>query len=137
MLASDAAPASAVRPYRILSWTLGAAAAYDVVFAALMLAAPRVLSRFFSLPLPGERFYLRLLAVLLVMLGATYLVAARDPRRFRGIVAVAIAGRFAGASMLALEAVARPDLAPGLWAVAAADAAWALAHLLTARGLFR
>jgi hypothetical protein len=137
MIAVEAAAAPGVRPFRALSWTLRAGGAYDLLFAALMLGAPALLSRVFELPLPGERFYLRLVAILLAMLGGTYLVAARDPRSFRGVVVLAIAGRLAGASMLALEALARPDLAHGLWPVAAADAAWGLSHLLTARGLFK
>jgi hypothetical protein len=113
MVSREVSPASAtpaLRPFRFLSWTLAAGAAYDLFFALLMLAAPGLLERQFALPLPGERFYLRLLAV-------------------------AIAGRAVGAIVLALDA-ARPDLG-GLWMVAAGDAAWSLLHLAASRGLWR
>ena len=67
----------------LLRASLVLGALYDLGFAALMVLAPQVPSRLLSLPLPGERFYLSLLAVLLTMLALLYLVAAEDPRRTR------------------------------------------------------
>jgi hypothetical protein len=112
---------------RLLRASLVLGALYDLGFAAFMVLAPQVPTRLLSLPLPGERFYLWLFAVLLSMLGALYLVAAEDPRRYSAVVLVAAAGRCAGAAAFALAAVGRPDL-HGLWPLAAADLAFGLAH---------
>jgi len=121
---------------RALSATLVAGALYDFAFAAAMLVAPGSLAHALSLPLPGESFYLRLIGVLLVLVGAVYLVAARDPAAERPIVALAIAGRAAGFLALALSLVGRPDLR-GLWIPALGDLAFALLHAATSRHLWR
>jgi hypothetical protein len=70
------------------------------------------------------------------MVGAFYLVAARDPAAHRALVAIAIAGRFCGFVALASGALGRPELA-GLWVVAGGDLAFCLAHLACSRGLWR
>ena len=124
------------RRFRALAASLLLGAIYDFVFAALMLAAPGVLERGFALPLPGEAFYLRLLAVLLVIVGFTYVVAARDPQAHRPLVALAILGRFAGFLVLALSAVGEPRLA-GLWGAALGDLAFAFVHAVAGRRLWR
>jgi hypothetical protein len=92
-----------------------------------MLLAPELPARLLSLPLPGETFYLDLLAVLLSMLAILYLVAAEDPRRYSAVVLVASIGRCAGAVAFALAARGRPDLA-GLWPLSAIDLAFGLVH---------
>jgi hypothetical protein len=112
---------------KLLRASLVAGALYDFFFAVVMATAPELVARPLRLPLPGERFYLLFMAVLLAMLAALYLLAARDPRRYAGVVAVAIAGRLAGALAFAGAAAGRADLA-GLYPVAAADAAFAAAH---------
>jgi hypothetical protein len=112
---------------RLLRASLAAGAVYDLAFAALMVAAPNWLAAAFGLPLPPF-FYLWLIAVLLAMLAVAYLLAARDPRRYSGNLRLAIGGRLAGAAVLGLAASRDPALA-GLWVVAAADAAFGLAHL--------
>ena len=111
---------------KLLRLSLVAGAAYDAVFALLMVAAPGRLAEWFELPLPAD-FYLWLLAVLLVMLAALYLEAARDPRRYSTVVRVAIAGRLLGALVLGLAAWREPAFS-GLWIAAGADAAFGLAH---------
>ena len=112
---------------RLLRASLVLGALYDLGFAALMVAAPQVPVKLLALPLPGERFYLSLFAVLLSMLAALYLAAAEDPRRYSAVVVVAALGRCAGAAAFALAAFGRPDLA-GLWPLAAADLAFGMAH---------
>jgi hypothetical protein len=112
---------------RLLQLSLVLGAVYDAAFAALMLARPDLPARWLSLPLPGEAFYLWILAVLLAMLAALYLQAARDPRRYSGVIAAAIGGRLAGSLALLLAALPRPDLG-GLYALSAVDAAFGLAH---------
>lgn len=124
------------RSLRALRATLVAGALYDFAFAALMLLAPRVLASVFALPLPGEPFYLRLIAVLLSILGATYLYTARDPAAVPGLVGLAVAGRLAGFAVLAASAAGRPELS-GLWGAALGDLAFAVAHAVTGRRLVR
>lgn len=115
------------RALKLLRASLFVGALYDLSFAVLMVAAPAFLARAFDLPLP-PRFYLWLLALLLVMLAALYVEAGRDPRRYSAILRVAIGGRLLGAAVLGLAAFLEPAHS-GLWTAAAADAALGLAHL--------
>jgi uncharacterized membrane protein YvlD (DUF360 family) len=113
-----------------LAASLVAGALYDAGFAVLMLAAPRPTARLLRLPLPplpAGAFYLWIMAVLLLMLAAGYLLAARDPRRYAGLVAVAIAGRIVGGIVFIGAAGAQQGLA-GLYPLAAADLGFGLAH---------
>jgi hypothetical protein len=114
---------------RLLQLSLVAGALYDAAFAVLMLARPDLPARWLALPLPGESFYLWVLAVVLLMLAALYLQAAQDPRRYSAVIAVAIGGRLAGSAALLLAALPRPDLA-GLYPLAVVDGAFGLAHAL-------
>ena len=118
-------------PHRLLSWALVLGAAYDIFFALLLFTIPDRASRWFGLPLAEPRFYIRLLAILLVMLGAAYLAAAHDPERYRAVVWTAALGRLAGAALFAVEA----PILPTLWPLAAGDAAFGLATAWAARGL--
>lgn len=112
---------------RLLRASLALGALYDLGFAALMAAAPELPARWFRLPLPGEPFYLGLCAALLAGLAAMYLLAAHDPHRYAGNIAVAIATRLLGFGVLGWAAHGRPDLA-GLWVVAGVDLGFALLH---------
>lgn len=112
---------------RFLRSSLVLGAAYDYLYALTMVVAPAVPARLLDLPLPGETFYLWTLATLLVMLGTLYLLAARNPRRYSGVIAVAIGGRILGALAFTLIALQRPDLW-GLWVLAGCDLAFGLAH---------
>ncbi len=114
---------------RWLSWSLVAGALYDLIFAVIMVAAPQIPARVLNLPMPGETFYLWLMAIFLVMLASLYLAAAINPRRYSAVIAVAIGGRIAGAVAFLVAAGGRPELS-GLYPLAAADAAFGIAHLL-------
>lgn len=114
-----------------LSWSLRAGAAYDALFALLLFAFPGPIAGLFRLPLPGERFYLWLIALFLLSLGAFYILVAREPLALRAFVRLAIAIRLAGGVVIGAAALGRPDLA-GLWAIAAADLLFGLAHLALA-----
>jgi hypothetical protein len=116
-----------------LRWSLAVGAGYDAIFAALMLLAPEWLQQTFGLPLPGEAFYLWLIAVLLLMLSAMYALACRDPLRYGGVIDVAIVGRALGAVAFGVAATRSPALAGGLWPCAIGDAAFALWHFLSWR----
>ena len=97
-----------------LSWSLRAGAAYDALFALLLAAFPRQIAAVFRLPLPGERFYLWLIAVFLLSLGVFYILV--------------------GAAVIGAAAVGRPDLG-GLWAIAGGDLLFGAAHLALSRSL--
>lgn len=120
--------------HRALAVTLTIGAAYDFFFALLFVAAPGFLSTTFDLPLPGEPFYLRVIAVFFVIAGSTYLIAAQDPVRFRPLVFVAIGGRTLGFFALALSAFGQPALA-GVWPPALGDLGFAIAHAVAGRRL--
>lgn len=118
------------RSLALLRASLVAGALYDLAFAVLMVAAPELPARLLHLPLPPlprAAFYLWVLAILLAMLAALYLLAASDLRRYSGIVAVAAAGRVLGGIAFLLAARRGPDLG-GLLPLAAADLAFGLAH---------
>lgn len=111
----------------LLRASLVLGALWDVAFALLLGFAPEPSARLFGLPLPPlpeGAFYLWVLAVLLLMLAALYVLAARDPRRYSGILAVAIGGRLLGGAVLLLAA----GRVPGLYPMAAADLAFGAAH---------
>ena len=112
---------------RRLKISLVAGAIYDFVFAALMVLAPDLPEKLLSLRQPGDAFYLYLTALLLTMLGCMYLFAAYDPRAYRGVVQVAIVGRFLGFVVLALCAASAADL-QGLYPLALGDLFFAIAH---------
>lgn len=124
---------SFVRRFRLLGLlraSLVAGALYDLGFALLMVVAPELPARLFSLPLPPlprGAFYLWILATLLTMLALLYLAAAHDPRRYSAIIAVAIAGRCLGALVFAAAALLGPDL-HGLLPLAVADFAFGAVH---------
>jgi uncharacterized membrane protein (DUF4010 family) len=105
----------------LLQWSLVAGAVYDLLFAACMVVAPGVPARVLRLPLPGEPFYLWVMATLLAMLAALYLLAARDPRRYSGVIPVAIVGRLVGALAFAFAAFENPGLLPGIAVLAVCD----------------
>ncbi len=115
---------------RLLGLSLIVGAIYDAAFAVVMVVAPDLPRRMLGLPLPGEDFYLRLIAVLLLMLAALYLSAAHDLRRYTAIILVAVGGRLLGALVLAASAWAEPRLS-GLWPLAAADFTFGAVHALS------
>lgn len=114
----------------LLRASLVLGALWDTAFAVLLFAASEWAARVFELPLPPlpeGAFYLWVLAVILLMLSAMYLLAARDTRRYSGIVAVAIGGRILGGLVLFYAAL-RPAGVPGLVPMAAADLGFGVAH---------
>lgn len=111
----------------LLRASLVLGALWDVAFALLLVFAPEASARVFELPLPPlpeGAFYLWIFAVVLLMLAAMYILAARDTRRYSGIVGVAIGGRILGGLVLSLAALRVPGLVP----MAAADLGFGIAH---------
>lgn len=114
----------------LLRASLVLGALWDVVFALLLAFAPEWSAGLFELPLPPlpeGAFYLWIFAVVLLMLAAMYVLAARDTRRYSGIVGVAIGGRLLGGLVLLLAAMRPPGIA-GLVPMAVADLGFGLAH---------
>jgi hypothetical protein len=114
----------------LLRASLVLGAIWDIAFALLLAFAPEASARAFELPLPPlpeGAFYLWIFAVVLLMLASLYLLAARDTRRYSGIVGVAIGGRLLGGLVL-LFAALRPSGVPGLVTMAAADLGFGIAH---------
>ncbi len=113
---------------RLLRISLIAGALYDLIFAVVMVLAPRLPEHLLGLPQPGERYYLWLIAILLSMLAACYLLAAYDPVSYRGNIVIAILGRGLGGLVLLFATFnGRPDLA-GLIPLGIADLTFATAH---------
>ncbi len=112
---------------RLLRLSLVVGAAYDVVLATGLAFAPGVVTRLLRLPLPGEDFYLWLIALLLVTLAAFYLLAAYDPASYRGNILVAIGARTVATALLA--AAAWSEGLPGLYVAAGGDFVFAVAHV--------
>jgi hypothetical protein len=111
----------------LLRASLVLGALWDIAFALLLAFAPEASARVFELPLPPlpeGAFYLWIFAVVLLMLAALYILAARDTRRYSGIVGVAIGGRLLGGLVLLLAALRVPGLVP----MAAADLGFGIAH---------
>jgi hypothetical protein len=117
-----------------LAWSLRVGAAYDALFAFLLVVFPTQIAGAFRLPLPGERFYLWLVAVFLVSLAAFYILVARNPGARRDFLRLAIAIRLVGGAVIAAATLGRPDLA-GLWAIAAGDLLFGFTHLALSRSL--
>lgn len=116
------------RLLEVLRGALGLSGLLNLIAALLVVVSPAVFAELAGAPLEAfraEAFLLWLLAALLVPLGILYIVAARDPRRYSGIIVVAIGGRLLGALALGAGAVHRPEL-DGLWVFAAVDLALAL-----------
>ena len=82
--------------WRRLGRSMLVGALYDLLFAAAILVIPGTAAGWLGLPMPADPVYLQLNGVLLVLLGASYLLPAVDPRRYEGVVRVAIGGRFLG-----------------------------------------
>jgi hypothetical protein len=75
---------------------MAAGAAYDLAFAVAILFFADPAGRLMGLELPPDRVYLRLNGIFLILLAGLYALPALDPRRYQGVVAVAVAGRLLG-----------------------------------------
>ncbi len=137
-------PRQVTRPgTSLLTGSLWAGAVYDVVFGVGILVAPGVVASLLGLPLPDDELYLRFLGVFLLGLAFFYILAAREPVRYRGVAAGAVLVRAMGCAFLAGAVLffGRPSVflllgaADGLFALLhAAGLAGSRPHLETVRG---
>jgi hypothetical protein len=109
----------------LLRALLGMAGALFLVAAVLALAAPDALERNLGVSLHAEPLLARLFAVLLLPLVGSCFLAARDPRRYSGVIILAIGTHALGA--LALASGALRAGGGELWVPAGAALALALA----------
>lgn len=134
MSRSTAITAHFARRFRFLTLlrvSLVLGALWDAVFALLLGFVPGPSAKLFELPLPPlpeGAFYLWVIGVLLLMLAALYVIAARDPRRYSGVLAVAIGGRLLGGIVMLLASIGGERAVPGLYPMAAADLAFGISH---------
>ncbi len=82
--------------WRLVARSMALAAVYDLVFATAILFFTGPSARLLHLALPENPVYLRFNGVFLLMLAGMYVLPAMQPRRYRGIVSVAVLGRLAG-----------------------------------------
>ena len=116
------------RQLMALKYTLIFGAVYDIVFAAAMVLIPEFSAGLLNIRLPGESFYLWLIAVFLCMLAAFYLFAAYDPQAYRGNIQIGIVGRTCGFLVIMYAAYLDPTM-PGLYLLAFGDLSIAIATL--------
>lgn len=118
------------RLLKLLRGSLGLGALYNVGAAVALVAVsdlPRLLGQSATVDQGAVPW---MAALMLAMLALLYGIAAHDPRRYSGIILVAIGGRLAGSVVLGAWALARPDLG-GLWGLAAVEGALGLTHGVT------
>ena len=70
------------------------AAIYDFLFAISILFFTAPAAALLRLELPEDLVYLRFNGIFLLMLGGMYLLPTWQPKRYRGVVAIAVIGRF-------------------------------------------
>lgn len=112
---------------RALEASLASGGAFNIALGVLLLIAPDFTLRLLELPRPVPEFYLQLLGILAALLGCYYILATSDVRRYSGVIALAIVGRFVAALALLLASAGQEELG-GLKALAAIDAAFGSAH---------
>lgn len=81
---------------RRLGLMLAIGAVYDLVFAVAILLLATPAAAILGLPLPNDRVYLQLNGIFLLILGAIYLAASRDPGRYPAVAPISAAGRVLG-----------------------------------------
>jgi hypothetical protein len=114
------------RLLKLLRAVLGLGGAFDLALAVVLVAAPALLGEALAAPFAATPYLAWVLAALLVPIAGFYFLAAKDPRRYAGVVVVLVGGRLLGALALGAGALGQGGEA-GLWPFAALDLAFALA----------
>ncbi len=113
------------RLLRLLRVVLGLTGALWLAMAVAALVAPGALERNLGAPFGAEPLFAWLFAASVAPLGGSFFLAARDPRRYSGVIILAVAAQTFAA--IALGAGALRDGGGGLWLPAGASLALALA----------
>ena len=82
--------------WRAVGRLLAAGGVYDLVFAVSILVFTRPSAALLGLSVPDDPVYLLFNGIFLVLLGALYLVAAREPQRYSAVAPVSAGGRGLG-----------------------------------------
>ena len=82
--------------WRWVSLSMVTGALYDLIFAMAILLFPARAAGLLTLDLPEDPVYLNLNGIFLLLLAGMYILPGLDPNRYRGVIEVAIAGRFLG-----------------------------------------
>lgn len=93
------------RLLKLLRTLLGMAGALFLAAAGLALAAPGTLERNVGAPFTAEPLLAWLFAALLAPLGGSYFLAARDPRRYSGLIVLAVTAQGLAACALGAGAL--------------------------------
>ncbi|MFQ5525617.1 MAG: hypothetical protein ACE5GX_05090 [Thermoanaerobaculia bacterium] len=112
---------------RILEGSLALGGTFNLALGVLLGLAPDRALGLLQLPRPTEGFYLQLLATLAALLGCYYILASSDVRRYSGVIALAIGGRFIVGLAMALVAARHPELR-GFGVLAGVELAFGMAH---------
>ena len=112
--------------WRAVAGSMAAGALWDLVFGIAILFFDDPAAKLLGLTLPDDRIYYHLCGLLLVLLAGMYALAALDPVRYQGVVAVAAAGRLSGLLFFALRVF--PDGPAPFVVVAIVDGVLGLLH---------
>ena len=122
-------------PVRRLGWVLAVGGAYDIAFGVAILTLARPAAAMLRLPLPEDPVYLYLNGIFLLIVGAVYVAASREPERYPAVAPISAVGRVLGFVLFAWAwrggrpttflALGLADLALGI----ATFAAWRRARL--------
>lgn len=82
--------------WKAVSISMACGAAYDLVFAVAILFFTAPAAALLGLEVPQDPVYLRLNGIFLLILAGLYALPAVAPRRYSGVVVVAVAGRSLG-----------------------------------------
>ena len=117
------------RPGSALALSLRLGTAYDWIFAAAILAAPRPLMEALHFPPPADPFLFKVSAMPLVFFPFVYLAAAADPVGRPWAVRISLAFRLAGGLMLGgLALWLRPAGLHMFLTTMCVDLAWGAVH---------
>ena len=123
------------RGWKVVAAGMAAGAVYDAAFGLGVLAALGTSARLLGLEVPDDPVYVRLVGILLLLVAGLYALPAVDPSRYRGVVAVAAAGRLGGfLFLMAAWSAGRPAAFLGL---ALGDLAFSVIHAVTLRRAIR
>ena len=82
--------------WKAVGLSMACGAAYDLCFAVAILFFAAPAAALLGLAVPADPLYLRLNGIFLLLLAGLYSLPAVAPRRYSGVVVVAVAGRTLG-----------------------------------------
>jgi hypothetical protein len=109
---------------RWMTFVLGAAGVYNLIWGGCVVLSPQALFRWAGLPPINYPVVWQCVGMIVALYGVGYLIAARDPVRHWPIVLVGLLGKILGPLGMA-SAVSRGTLpVTAIWVCVANDAVW-------------